>query len=49
MACLSVQYHIGSDLDRTEAIIDDIILWGITEDEHDKHLKALMVRVGQQT
>lgn len=31
------------DLDGTEAIIDDIIVWGTTEAEHHKRLNALVV------
>lgn len=30
------------DLVGTEAIIDDIIVWGTTEAEHDKRLTALL-------
>ncbi|XP_062574225.1 uncharacterized protein K02A2.6-like [Saccostrea cucullata] len=35
------------DLDGTEAIIDDIIVWGTTEAEHDRRLKALLDRARQ--
>lgn len=35
------------DLDGTEAIIDDIIVWGTTEAEHDKRLNALLDRTRQ--
>lgn len=37
------------DLDGTETIIDDIIVWGTTEAEHDKRLNVLVVWARQHS
>ncbi|XP_021348815.1 uncharacterized protein K02A2.6-like [Mizuhopecten yessoensis] len=32
------------DIDGTEAIIDDILIWGVTQEEHDQRLAAVLER-----
>ena len=36
------------DIDRVEVVVDDLLIWGETDEQHDKRLKKVLERVRQQ-
>ena len=36
------------DIDRVEVVVDDLLIWGETDEQHDRRLKQVLERARQR-